>query len=180
MSDVVLKPIVVVMGVSGTGKSTLGRAIAERYGFTFLDADDFHPPENVEKMRSGIPLTDADRSPWLDRLSARLADACSTAEPVALACSALKESYRARLREGCPDLLFAFLDGTREVIAKRLGNRTGHYMPAALLDSQFATLERPAPGPQVLVLDCRRAPEDLATEVAERLGSRQRKGRHRT
>lgn len=164
-----LKPIVVVMGVSGTGKSTLGLALAARYGLVFLDADDFHPPENVAKMRAGIALTDADRAPWLDRLSARLAEACEHDEPTALACSALKEIYRARLREGCPDLLIAFLEGSRPVIAERLGNRTGHYMPAALLDSQFATLEPPEAGPTVLVLDCRRAPDVLATEIAERL-----------
>lgn len=163
-------PVVVVMGVSGTGKSTLGLAIKDRYGFTFLDADDFHPPENVAKMRAGIPLTDAERWPWLDRLAERLAQSAATGEATVLACSALKKSYRRKLADACPGLLFAFLDGSREVIAARLAQRKGHYMPTSLLDSQLATLEVPSPESEnVITLDCREPPEVLADLVGRRL-----------
>lgn len=164
-------PVVVVMGVSGTGKSTVSQALADRYGFTFLDADDFHPPENVAKMRAGIPLSDADRSPWLDSLAARLAVSCQGGERTALACSALKASYRARLDAGCPGLLFAFLEGSRAVIAERLAARQNHYMPPTLLDSQLATLEVPDPASEnVLPIDCQLPPATIAASIGTRLG----------
>ncbi len=130
----------VVMGVSGCGKTTLGTELARALGWSFFDADDFHPPENVAKMRTGTPLTDADRAPWLTRLHEQL-----KAHPHSvLACSALKEKYRAVLQEGLPDLRFVHPHGAFDVIAARIEVRskeTGHYMPANLLRSQFDALE---------------------------------------
>jgi len=138
------RPIVIVMGVSGSGKSTVGAALAERLGVPFLDADDFHPKANVEKMSNGIPLTDEDRWPWLDSLSQGIRDEAAESGGVVAACSALKLIYRDRLREGIRfPLTFALLDGNRDQILRRMEARKDHYMPASLLDSQLADLERP-------------------------------------
>lgn len=153
---------VVVMGVTGVGKTTVGRLIAERLAARFVDADDFHPPENVAKMRAGTPLDDADRQPWLAALNAHLREAARRGDSVVLACSALKSAYRERLREGVPALRFVHLVGARELIAERLGARAGHYMNPALLDSQFASLERPD---DALSLDIGPPPEELADAV---------------
>ena len=150
---------VVVMGVTGVGKTTVGRLLASRLNARFVDADDFHPPENVEKMRAGTALDDADREPWLAALNAHLRAAASRGDAVVLACSALKSAYRERLRDGLLDLRFVHLVGTRELIAGRLGARSGHYMNPALLDSQFATLENPG---DALRLDVGPTPEELA------------------
>ena len=132
---------VVIMGVSGCGKSSVGAGLAARLGLNYRDGDDLHPPENVAKMRAGMPLTDADRWPWLDRVGqVLLAEA-----PVIVGCSALKRAYRDRIRTaaGGP-VTFVHLDGSQEVIAARMALRQGHYMPLSLLDSQFAALEPPA------------------------------------
>lgn len=153
---------VVVMGVTGCGKTTVGRLVAQRLGAQFVDADDFHPPANVAKMRAGIPLDDADRRPWLDALNARLREAAARGESLVLACSALKAAYRERLREGIPGLRFVHLEGARDLIAARLAARSGHYMNPALLDSQFATLERPG---DALSIDIGPPPEELARAV---------------
>ncbi len=131
----------VIMGVSGCGKSSVGAGLAARLGLNYRDGDDLHPPENVAKMRAGMPLTDADRWPWLDRVGqVLLADA-----PVIVGCSALKRAYRDRIRTaaGGP-VTFVHLAGSQEVIAARMALRQGHYMPLSLLDSQFAALEPPA------------------------------------
>ncbi|WP_245749389.1 gluconokinase [Gemmobacter aquatilis] len=138
---------VVVMGVSGCGKSTLGRVLASALGARFVDADDLHPAENIAKMAAGQPLDDADRVPWLDRCAAALA-----AGPVVLACSALKRRYRDRLRVAAPDLRLIHLAAPQTLLAGRLVARTGHFMPAGLLASQFAALEVPD-GEGALVLD---------------------------
>jgi carbohydrate kinase (thermoresistant glucokinase family) len=130
---------VVVMGVSGGGKSTLGRALAERLGAEFVDADDLHPQANIEHMKYGQPLTDEMRWPWLDVCSAEM----KRMDRVVLACSALKRSYRDRLRAGVPDLLFVYPELTPEIVEARLASRQGHFMPPSLLASQFATLEPP-------------------------------------
>ena len=135
--------IVVVMGVSGAGKTTVGQALARRLGCEFLDADVFHPPENVAKMAAAIPLTDADRWPWLDRLNAELAARQSAGRGAVLACSALKEDYRSRLAGGLAGPRLVFLNGTIGFIRERMKTRKHKYMPAALLESQFATLEPP-------------------------------------
>ena len=127
------------MGVSGSGKSTIGEPLARRLGWPFLDADEFHPPGNVAKMAAGVPLTDADRWPWLALLNAKL----KSEKNAVLACSALKQSYRDALATGLADCRFVHLRGNIELIRARLAERQHRYMPASLLDSQFATLEPP-------------------------------------
>ena len=136
--------IAVVMGVSGSGKTTIGSAAAARLGWQFLDGDDFHPPENVAKMSTGKPLTDDDRWPWLDRLNAELREREARGESAMLACSALKRAYRDRLSRGLTDWRLVFLDGSFELLRQRMKERKHRYMPASLLQSQFATLEPPA------------------------------------
>jgi gluconokinase len=132
----------VIMGVAGCGKSTVGAALSEKLGIPYRDGDDLHSTEAVEKMRAGIPLTDDDRWPWLDRIANTLkGDA-----PLIIGCSALRRAYRDRIRAGAGGLVtFLHLAGDRDLIASRMASRTGHYMPLTLLDSQFATLERPGP-----------------------------------
>lgn len=132
------------MGVTGVGKTSVGERLAERLGVPFIEGDAFHPRSNIEKMSSGAPLDDADRWPWLDAIGAAIRDA--PARSLVVTCSALKRSYRARLATaaGRP-LVFVFLDASRETLAARLAARRGHFMPPGLLDSQLATLERPAP-----------------------------------
>lgn len=132
--------IVLVMGVAGAGKSTLGADLARRLGWRFIDADDHHPPRNIAKMASGIPLEDEDRWPWLDQLNKMLAEE----KNVVLACSALKESYRRRLLAGVGASRIVYLQGSFELIAARLATRRHRYMPASLLESQFVALEPPA------------------------------------
>ena len=131
--------IVLVMGVAGVGKTTIGEALARALGARFIDADDYHPPENVAKMKAGIPLQDADRWPWLDRLNEEL----KKHDNAVLACSALKESYRRRLAEGVKDFKVVYLHASAGLIRERMKARRHRYMPAALLDSQLATLEPP-------------------------------------
>jgi gluconokinase len=136
--------VIVVIGVSGCGKTTLGTLVAAELRAAFLDADDFHPPENVEKMRSGIALTDADRAPWLTRLNAELAARRARGESVVLACSALKRAYRSAIGAAIHPIDWVFLDGSFDAVAARLRARANHYMPESLLKSQFDTLERPS------------------------------------
>lgn len=130
---------IVVMGVSGSGKSTVGAALAQRLRVPFADADDFHPAANIAKMTAGHPLDDDDRHPWLEAIGDWLAQRCATGG--VMSCSALKRSYREQLRRHCPDVQFLHLAGTFEVIGRRQASRPGHFMPASLLASQFATLE---------------------------------------
>jgi len=149
---------VVVMGVSGCGKSAVAAGMAQQLGWRAVDADDLHSPQAVAKMRAGQALNDDDRAPWLGRVGALLAassTAADTANPgMLVACSALRRTYRDRLRAACPGLRFLFLEGERSVLAARMAQRPGHYMPASLLDSQLQTLERPgADEPDVLRLD---------------------------
>ncbi len=134
---------VVVMGVSGCGKSALATGVAGQLGWRAVDADDLHAPEAVARMRAGQALDDADRLPWLDRVGAVLAEAAGHRQGLLVACSALRRAYRDRLRAACPGLRFVFLHGSRALIAERLARRRGHYMPASLLDSQWRTLECP-------------------------------------
>jgi len=139
-----VNPLVVVMGVSGSGKTTVGTALAERLGVPYAEADDFHPPENVAKMASGVPLDDEDRRPWLDAIAAWLAERGERGGVVT--CSALRRRYRDRLRRAAPEVFFLHLDGSPELIAERLAARRGHFMPPELLRSQFETLEPLEPG----------------------------------
>jgi gluconokinase len=152
------------MGVSGAGKTTVGRALAERTGWAFIDADDVHPPENVAKMARGEPLTDADREPWLRALAALIDAHRARGGALVLACSALRARYRDLLRR--PEVRFVFLEGDRETIRERLEARTGHYMKAGLLKSQFEALERPR---HALVLDVRRSVPELVEAVVRYL-----------
>jgi gluconokinase len=160
---------IVVMGVSGCGKSTVGRLIAKRLGATFLDADDFHPPANVARMRAGIALTDADRAGWLDALSARLAGARETGEAVVLACSALKRSYRDALRRAAPELALVHLAGSPALLAERIAARPGHYMPPSLLPSQLALLEAPGDDERAITLDAAAASDELVAAILRTL-----------
>jgi gluconokinase len=134
-----MRPPLVVMGVSGSGKSTVGAALAQRLRVPFADADDFHPEANIAKMSEGIPLDDDDRWPWLDAIGRWLA--AHSDDGGVMSCSALKRIYRDRLRSFCPETEFVHLSGTADVIAARQKSRPGHFMPASLLDSQFATLQ---------------------------------------
>ncbi len=156
------RPSLVLMGVSAAGKTVVGREAAAIAGLAFLDADDLHPRANVEKMARGVPLDDADRAPWLDAVGREL----RATAPCIMACSALTRAYRARLRELAPGSLFALLDVPRDVLEQRLARRTGHYMPASLLDSQLATLEPAAEGERVVRLDGVQSIAALATQVA--------------
>jgi beta-N-acetylhexosaminidase len=131
--------VVIVMGVSGSGKTTIGKQLARRMAGVFADADSFHPPANIEKMKAGHPLTDEDRWPWLATVGSELAAAGNGG--LVLACSALRRSYRDAIREQAPDTVFLHLHGSKEVLKARTEGRTGHFMPPALLDSQLATLE---------------------------------------
>ena len=134
-------PAVILMGVSGCGKSTFGRFLQNELQYQFTDGDDLHPPINVAKMSRGIPLDDEDRAPWLDAICKHIESKVQANIPVAVACSALKKAYRDKLRSASEQLLFVHLTATQEAIAKRLANREGHYMPADLLASQFEALE---------------------------------------
>jgi len=146
-------PAIVVMGVTGCGKTEVGRALAERLGARFIEGDGLHPPENIAKMSAGIPLTDSDRAGWLDRIAAQMAAARAAGEPAVAACSALKRRYRDRLRAPNPGLRFIYLDIDREIAHLRVAARKGHFMPASLVDSQFADLEPPAADEGALALD---------------------------
>jgi gluconokinase len=155
---------IVVMGVTGVGKTTVGRALAAALGYAFLDADDLHPRANVEKIRRGEPLTDADRTPWLEALAERIAE---SPEPLVVACSALRQSYRRALG----DATFVFLDAPDEVIAQRLERRINHFATGALLPSQRATLERPD---GALVINAALPVETQVSAIASALRTRSR------
>jgi gluconokinase len=133
----------IVMGVSGCGKTTVGKLLAERLGWDFYDADDFHPPENIAKMAVGIPLNDDDRAPWLASLHDLISKSLQAGKPGVLACSALKERYRQTLLTGNPDVKIVYLKGSFELILARMKARAGHYMKSTMLESQFAALEEP-------------------------------------
>jgi gluconokinase len=152
------KSIFIVMGVSGSGKSTVAAALAKATHSLFLDADDFHLPEIKAKLSSGTPLIDEDRWPWLERLNAELR---GHGQAIFLACSALKQKYRDLLVAGLPEARIVYLKGSRDLIASRLAHRKGHFMPASLLDSQFATLEEPK---DALVLDISRTEEQMVED----------------
>ena len=156
------------MGVAGSGKSVIGAALARALGVDFVEGDEYHATENVERMASGIPLTDADRAGWLRALAARIREARVAGTGLVLTCSALKRAYRDVLRADASELQFVFLKGPRSLIADRLAGRRGHYMPASLLDSQLATLEEPSPDEHAWVADIHESPRDLVETLVAR------------
>jgi gluconokinase len=159
----------VVMGVSGSGKTLIGQALAAALGVEFVDGDDYHSAENVKRMAAGIALTDADRAAWLGALASRIREAADAGVGLVVACSALKRSYRDTLRGAAANVQFIFLKGERDLIAARLADRRGHYMPASLLDSQLSTLEEPAPDEHAWVVDINRSPDDITDQLLARV-----------
>ena len=160
---------IVVMGVSGCGKTTLGEALAAALGLPFVEGDSLHPPRNVERMAAGIALTDDDRQGWLAALADRLRDSCERGQGLVVSCSALRRSYRDVLRAGAPDVRFVHLHGTPELLAQRVGSRSGHYMPASLLQSQLETLEPPGNDEAALSVDIVQPPEAQLAQVLRQL-----------
>ena len=159
-----------MMGVAGSGKSLIGGALARALDVAFVEGDDYHSPENVARMASGTPLTDADRLPWLRSVAKRIRDAKSAGTGLVVACSALKRSYRDLLRaeSGAPGLQFVFLKGSRALIADRLADRRGHFMPPTLLDSQLAALEEPSPDERAWVSNIKDSPEHIVAALVAR------------
>jgi carbohydrate kinase (thermoresistant glucokinase family) len=165
--------ILVVMGVSGSGKTTVSVLLAAALGCQFQEGDDLHPRENVEKMHSGTPLTDADRLPWLRRIAAEIDDWRARGESGVLTCSALKRSYRDIIIGDRPDVTLVYLRGSQDLIRRRMAARHEHFMPVALLDSQFATLQEPTPGEHALTVDVGGRPADIVGEIVRQLEERQ-------
>lgn len=164
-------PRIVVMGVSGCGKSSMGEALAHRLGLPFVEGDALHPPENVAKMSKGTPLTDEDRWPWLVRVGQALAEPEGGA---VVSCSALKRVYRDTLRREAGDsVIFVHLHGTRALLLSRMQHRPGHFMPASLLDSQLATLETPGAGENAIPVDCAEPLQPALERVADLIAARQ-------
>ena len=158
-------PRVVVMGVSGCGKSTVGRLLAALLDVHYVEGDELHPPDNVARMAAGVPLTDADRHGWLQEVAGQLANATSRELGVVVSCSALKRRYRDELRAAAPDLRFVHLQGAPALLQQRLQARRGHYMPASLLQSQLDTLEPPAADEPALSLSIEAPPQQLAADA---------------
>ncbi|MCP3786966.1 gluconokinase [Micromonospora sp. A3M-1-15] len=161
---------IVVMGVSGAGKTTVARGISELTGLRFAEADEFHTEAHVAQMRAGVPLTDADRWPWLRALAGWMADRHAEGVSTVLTCSALKRAYRDVLRQGPANVEFLHLDGAAQLIRDRLDRRVGHYMPASLFDSQRAILEHLGPDESGVVLEVAAPPEELVRRAVDLLG----------
>jgi gluconokinase len=158
--------ILIFMGVSGSGKTTVAKLFAEKTGAVFYEGDDFHPPSNIAKMREGIPLTDEDREQWLQALREVIVRSLARNELAAVTCSALKAKYREQLQGGDARVRFVFLTGSQELIEERLKRRSGHFMPPTLLASQFAILEPPA---NALVFSCEKTPKEIVSELIHAL-----------
>lgn len=163
-----------MMGVCGSGKSTIGQALADRLGGEFIEGDKFHPESNIEKMHSGIPLTDRDRAAWLTGLSQAIAQRIQAGEstPAVFSCSALKKSYRDKLRRGDPDLRLVYLHGTRDMLEQRMLARRDHFMPPQLLTSQLATLEEPDEDEAPIIVDVSASVDDVVDYICDRLKGR--------
>jgi gluconokinase len=159
--------VIILMGVAGAGKTTVGKRLAGELGWRFVEGDDFHPERNVAKMAAGEPLTDEDRAPWLERLRELIAQALERGEDVVLACSALRRSYRQRLAVEPARIRWVYLTAPAALLASRLVARTGHFMPPSLLDSQLATLEAPE---DALVVDVTPGPGEVVTRIRTGLG----------
>jgi gluconokinase len=157
----------IIMGVSGCGKTTIGRMLAQQLGWDFFDADDFHPPANIAKMANGIPLDDLDRAPWLDALHDLISSSLKTGHPAVLACSALKENYRQRLMTCNEGIQLVYLKGSYEVILSRMSIRQDHYMKPHMLQSQYAVLEEPV---NALTLDVSQSLKDIVKKILQQTG----------
>jgi len=160
---------IVVMGVSGSGKSTVGRLLAQTLRMPFQDGDELHPPDNIARMAAGVPLTDADRQDWLAAIGKRLAAAGGRRDGVIVACSALKRAYRDQLRAAAPDLRLVYLQGPAPLLAERLAARRDHYMPASMLPSQLAALESPGSDEGAIAIDVAQPPEAIVEAVCRQL-----------
>jgi len=163
-----MKTIIVVMGVSGSGKTTVAAMLAGALGARFLEGDDVHPRANVEKMKSGTPLTDADRRPWLQSIARVWRE---QGEKGVVTCSALKQAYRAVIVGDRPEVALVYLRGSRDLIQLRMAARHEHFMPVGLLDSQFATLEEPGSDEHPVIVDVQGGPSDIVAEILRRLGT---------
>lgn len=162
--------VIIVMGVTGCGKSSLGREIASSLDAPFLEGDEFHPEANIAKMSAGIPLTDEDRVGWLDLLAREIRQRAETGASVVMSCSALKKKYREQLNDvSGQDILYVFMDGPKEVIAARLDQRKGHYMPPSLLDSQLEALDPPGEDEHVIRVDLRKSIAEMLGDVMNHL-----------
>ncbi|WP_428485571.1 gluconokinase [Rhodopila sp.] len=166
--------VVVVMGVSGSGKTTVAAGVARLWGWTLLEGDAFHPPANVAKMKAGIPLTDADRWPWLRAIAARADAMRAEGVSAVVACSALKRAYRNVLVGGHPDVVLLYLRGPKDLITRRMAGRKGHFMPTALLDSQLATLEEPGPDEHPVIVEIGGPPATVLETAIKSLEERLR------
>ncbi len=162
-------PVFIVMGVSGCGKSSVGQRLAAALEIPFLEGDALHTPASIAKMAAGTPLADEDRAGWLHAIALRIAEAQRAGRGLVVSCSALKRSYRDVLREGDPQLRLVFLHGARAVLAGRMAARTGHYMPASLLDSQLATLEPPGPDERALPFDVTQSVDAIVAQILSTL-----------
>jgi gluconokinase len=161
---------IVLMGVAGSGKTTIGEKLAERLGWPYEDADKYHPKANVEKMSAGRPLTDEDRWPWLQAIADEIDQVCKQQGQLVIGCSALKRAYRDILVHGRGDVRIVYLDGTQELIARRLKARKGHFMPPALLDSQFSTLQPPGPDEHPVTVSIEAPVETIVDDIMRKLG----------
>jgi gluconokinase len=180
VDDRAAAPILLIMGVSGSGKTTVGALLAGRLQWPYAEADNFHPPANLRKMRAGEPLTDADRLPWLEAIGAWIDEQIAAGRPAVVSCSALKRSYRDILRgpgAGRSQLRFIYLQGDRELIARRMAARHGHFFPQSLLDSQFRDLEPLGPDEHAIVVPIDGTPAEITDEILSKLGRRQTRGR---
>jgi gluconokinase len=162
--------IIIVMGVSGSGKTTVGAMLAGRLGWKYAEADAFHPAANIEKMATGHPLTDEDRKPWLAAIGAWIDEQTAHGQRGVVSCSALKRQYRDQLRAGRPQVRVVYLHGSRELIATRLAARHGHFFTTAMLDSQFAALEEPTPDEGVLIISIGGTPKEIVEDILTALG----------
>jgi gluconokinase/shikimate kinase len=169
--------VLVLMGVSGCGKTTVAAILSGRLDWPFEEGDDLHPLSNIEKMRSGHPLTDEDRAPWLDTIAIWVEECLDAGEKGLITCSALKRSYRDIINRRGHGVKFVYLAGSKELIAERLATRHGHYMPATLLDSQFATLQEPAPDEPAIRIDIGPSASTLADSIIQKLGLNTIKGK---
>lgn len=162
--------IIVVTGVSGSGKTTIGTRLAHDLGWPYAEGDDFHSPANIAKMRAGTPLTDADREPWLRAIAAWIAARRAESGNAVVTCSALRHAYRRILGEGVPDVRFVLLNGSRDTIVERLRTRKQHFMKAGMLDSQLVAFEAPTPDERMTIVEVGGTPEAIAAEIRTALG----------